>query len=111
MATMIDTFTDAQLQSNPEIKNRGSEENPDSTTIGNTTKVADPKLVPTPDTSLPGEGFVKPKPPPEYQYAQYPNNYQMYPPPPTYSPCDACNNMNHIYSCHQPYSPFSMNPQ
>lgn len=95
-----------------EVKSRGSEDNPDSTTIVNTSNLADGKLVPTPTaTSLPEEGFVKPKPPPEYQYSQYPNNYQMYPPPPTYSPYDAYNNMNYNYSYHQPYTPYGMYPQ
>uniref|UniRef100_W8ANR5 Methylcytosine dioxygenase TET n=1 Tax=Ceratitis capitata TaxID=7213 RepID=W8ANR5_CERCA len=81
-----------------EVKSRGSEENPDSTTIVNNT--------------LAEKGFVKPKPPADYQYTQYPSNYQMYPPPHSaYSAYDAYQNMNYNYGYHQAYSPYSMYPQ
>lgn len=111
-----------------DVKSRGSEENPDSTTIVNNT-LAESKLTTltplTPMTNLTQhhhhphhhatpieEGFVKPKPPADYQYTQYPSNYQMYPPPHSaYSAYDAYQNMNYNYGYHQAYSPYSMYPQ
>uniref|UniRef100_A0A1A9UGC8 Methylcytosine dioxygenase TET n=1 Tax=Glossina austeni TaxID=7395 RepID=A0A1A9UGC8_GLOAU len=112
-----------------EVKSRGSEENPDSTTLGNN-NLSESKLTTltpmTPMTNLTTqqhhpphshtnpieEGFVKPKPPTDYQYSQYPNNYQMYPPPHSaYSAYDAYQNMNYNYGYHQAYSPYGMYPQ
>ncbi|XP_059216920.1 methylcytosine dioxygenase TET isoform X2 [Stomoxys calcitrans] len=116
-----------------EVKSRGSEENPDSTTLVNNSLAAESKLTtltpmapmtnittqhhshapPHPHASPLEEGFVKPKPPTEYsQYSQYPNNYQMYPPPHSaYSAYDAYQNMNYNYGYHQAYSPYGMYPQ
>ncbi|XP_065359292.1 methylcytosine dioxygenase TET isoform X2 [Calliphora vicina] len=119
-----------------EVKSRGSEENPDSTTLVNNSLAAESKLTTltpmTPMTNLTTqhhphapppphhphaspleEGFVKPKPPTDYsQYSQYPNNYQMYPPPHSaYSAYDAYQNMNYNYGYHQAYSPYGMYPQ
>ncbi|XP_075163798.1 ten-Eleven Translocation (TET) family protein isoform X2 [Haematobia irritans] len=116
-----------------EVKSRGSEENPDSTTLVNNSLAAESKLTtltpmapmtnittqhhspapPHPHASPLEEGFVKPKPPTDYsQYSQYPNNYQMYPPPHSaYSAYDAYQNMNYNYGYHQAYSPYGMYPQ
>lgn len=105
-----------------DVKSRLNEENPDSTTIvnhigGKITPTPTPPAALTPALT-PEEGFVKPKPPPDYQYTQYPNYHnQMYPPPPpTYShhAYDAYNNMNYNYGYHahhQPYSHYGMYPQ
>ncbi|XP_073841916.1 ten-Eleven Translocation (TET) family protein isoform X3 [Musca autumnalis] len=120
-----------------EVKSRGSEENPDSTTLVNNSLATESKLTtltpmapmtnlttqhhshhaPPPPTHSHAppleEGFVKPKPPTDYsQYSQYPNNYQMYPPPHSaYSAYDAYQNMNYNYGYHQAYSPYGMYPQ
>ncbi|XP_019894656.1 methylcytosine dioxygenase TET isoform X3 [Musca domestica] len=121
-----------------EVKSRGSEENPDSTTLVNNSLTTESKLTtltpmapmtnlttqhhshhapppPPPHSHAPPleEGFVKPKPPTDYsQYSQYPNNYQMYPPPHSaYSAYDAYQNMNYNYGYHQAYSPYGMYPQ
>lgn len=104
-----------------DVKSRLNEENPDSTTIvnhigGKITPSPTPPAALTPALT-PEEGFVKPKPPPDYQYTQYPNYHnQMYPPPPpTYTHhYDAYNNMNYNYGYHahhQPYSHYGMYPQ
>lgn len=115
-----------------DVKSRGgSEENPDSTTLVNNgaglqSMTSNPAALPesklttlTPMTPMAHhtagheEGFVKPKAPAaDYQYSQYPNNYQMYPPPHSaYSAYDAYQNMNYNYGYHQAYTPYGMYPQ
>lgn len=142
MASMIDNFTDAQLQSNQisstvldspysydyntgsyidsrnyygqwpdygayndrteQVKSRGSEENPDSTTLPSSGSSAFSPSVPV-ETKVPtcamedykDTGFVKPKAPeypPTYGYPHHPNTYSMYPP---YSPYDHYQNMDY----------------
>ncbi|XP_059614270.1 methylcytosine dioxygenase TET isoform X2 [Phlebotomus argentipes] len=141
MASMIDNFTDAQLQSNqisstvldspysydyntgsyidsrnyygqwPEyggysdrseqVKSRGSEENPDSTTLPSSgssafspSVPAEPKAPTCAMEEYKETGFVKPKAPdypPSYGYP-HPNTYSMYPP---YSPYDHYQNIDY----------------
>lgn len=154
MASMIDNYTDAQLQSNqisstvldspysydyntgsyidsrgyyhqwpPEYgyndrmdpSKRGSEENPDSTTLPNTNNtnlntnplfspnILDNKTQPPPPlVNNPEEykdtGFIKPRPPeypPTYPY-HHPNNYPVYPP---YNPYE---HYNYNFGYHHP---------
>lgn len=150
MASMIDNYTDAQLQSNqisstvldspysydyntgsyidsrgyyhqwpPEYgyndrmdpSKRGSEENPDSTTLpnNNTNINANPLFSPNilenkpqPPINNPEEykdtGFIKPRPPeypPSYPY-HHPNNYPVYPP---YNPYE---HYNYNFGYHHP---------
>ncbi|GAB0088487.1 DNA N6-methyl adenine demethylase [Sergentomyia squamirostris] len=140
MASMIDTFTDAQLQSNQisstvldspysydyntgsyidsrnyygqwpdyaysdrteQVKSRGSEENPDSTTLPSTGSSAfspsvpvEPKVPTCGMEEFKESGFVKPKAPeyPSYGYPHHPNTYSMYP---SYSPYDHYQNMDY----------------
>lgn len=176
MASMIDNFTDAQLQSNQisstvldspysydyatgsyidkrnyynqqwmpphgmeyaypdrneQVKSRGSEENPDSTTIINANSSAfSPSMVDISklhDVDVYGKqehGFVKPKPPeypsPYGYHHATPATYSMYPsyPTPTYNQPHHYNNLdyynneklryNYFNHPHQSYSPYDI---
>lgn len=154
MATMIDNYTDAQLQSNqisstvldspysydyntgsyidsrgyyhqwhPEfgfnergeaLKGRINEENPDSTTILNSTNSAfspsipqDTKLHPTHiNEDYKDTGFIKPRVPdfpPSYPTYHHPNSYPMY--PPYHNPYE---HYNYNFGYHQSYHPYNM---
>lgn len=166
MATMIDNFTDAQLQSNhisstvldspysydyttgsyidnrnfynqwppgseygypdrcEQVKSRGSEENPDSTTLSTANSAFSPKITDPNKFSLlddgTKDGFAKPKPPeypPNYGYhSNKPAYSPMYPP---YTPYEHYNNMDYygndklrynFYNPHhhQPYPQYNM---
>lgn len=175
MASMIDNFTDAQLQSNQisstvldspysydyatgsyidkrnyynqqwmpphgmdygfpdrneQVKSRGSEENPDSTTLSNSafspnmidvSKLHDP--LHTDAYGKQEHGFVKPKPPEyptPYGYHATPPTYSMYPtyPTPTYNQPHHYNNLdyynndklryNYFNHPHQTYNPYDI---
>lgn len=180
MASMIDNFTDAQLQSNQisstvldspysydyatgsyidkrnfynqqwmpphglefaypdrneQVKSRGSEENPDSTTLINANNSAfSPNMVDVSKLHDPlshgdtygkqEHGFVKPKPPeyptPYGYHHASPSAYSMYPtyPTPTYNQPHHYNNLdyynndklryNYFNHAHQAYSPYDI---
>lgn len=166
MASMIDNFTDAQLQSNhisstvldspysydyttgsyidnrnyynqwppgsefgypdrcEQVKSRGSEENPDSTTLSTANSAFSPKISDPNKFSLlddgTKDGFAKPKAPeypPNYGYHSTKPAYSpMYPP---YTPYEHYNNMDYygndklrynFYNPHhhQPYPQYNM---
>lgn len=170
MATMIDNFTDAQLQSNhisstvldspysydyttgsyidnrnfynqwppgsepygypdrcEQVKSRGSEENPDSTTLSTANsafspKITDPNKFSMLDDTTKDHGFAKPHPkPPEYppNYGYHSNKPAYSPMYPPYTPYEHYNNMDYYSNDklrynfynphhHQPYPQYNM---